>query len=87
MSDRTAGQTDADTDLSDLACVSPETGMTDSALLEEALNDAVDAHDTGQLAAPFGVDEVALARARRRALRADLKRLIDSRRTDPPRDA
>jgi hypothetical protein len=87
MSDKTAGQIDADANLSDPACVSPETGMTDSALLEDALNEAVEAHEAGQLAAPFGLDEVALARARRRALRADLKRLIDSRRTDPPRDA
>ena len=47
-----------------------------SALLEEALQDALDAHASGLLAAPFGVDEVALKRARRRALRADIRRLL-----------
>lgn len=50
--------------------------MTDTALLEEALQDAVDAHAAGLLAAPFGIDEVALWRARRRALHSDLKQLL-----------
>lgn len=49
---------------------------SDSDLLEEALQDALDAHAAGLLAAPFGVDEVALKRARRRALRADIRRLL-----------
>jgi hypothetical protein len=50
--------------------------LSDAELLEEALQDAVDAHETGLLAAPFGVDDVALARARRRALRADIRRQL-----------
>jgi len=83
MSDKPAGQIDVDPNLSDPACVSPDTGMTDSALVEDALSEAIEAHDAGLLAAPFGLDEVALARARRRALRADLKRLADSRRVEP----
>jgi hypothetical protein len=53
-----------------------ETDMSDTALLEEALQAAVDAHAAGVLAAPFGVDELALKRARRRALRSDLRRLL-----------
>lgn len=81
MSDKPAGQIDPY--LLDPACVSPDTGMTDSALVEDALSEAIEAHDAGILAAPFGLDEVALARARRHALRADLKRLADSHRAEP----
>jgi len=65
---------------------SPDTGMTDSALLEDALSEAVDAHSAGRLAAPFGVDEIALARARRRALRADIRRLIEHLENNPHSD-
>jgi hypothetical protein len=50
--------------------------QSDAALLEEALQQALDAHKAGLLAAPFGVDEVALKRARRRALRADIRRAL-----------
>lgn len=53
-----------------------EADMSDTALLENALQEAVDAHAAGLLAAPFGVDETALRRARRRALRSDLRRLL-----------
>lgn len=49
---------------------------SDSALLEEALRDALDAHAAGLLAAPFGLDGAALRRARRRALRSDIRRLL-----------
>jgi hypothetical protein len=50
--------------------------MSDTELLEAALRDAIDAHAAGLLAAPFGVDAVALARARQRALRSDMRRLL-----------
>lgn len=50
--------------------------VSDTALLAEALQDALAAHAAGLLAAPFGVDVVALARARRRALRSDIRRLL-----------
>lgn len=53
---------------------SSDADMSDTALLEEALQDAIDAHSAGLLAAPFGVDAVALARARRRAAVADQRR-------------
>ncbi|ONI72706.1 hypothetical protein ALI144C_42590 [Actinosynnema sp. ALI-1.44] len=53
-----------------------ESDMGDAALLENALQAAVDAHAAGLLIAPFGVDETALKRARRRALRSDLRRLL-----------
>jgi hypothetical protein len=56
--------------------VPTEADTSDTALLEEALQAAVDAHAAGLLAAPFGVDEIALKRARRRALRSDLRRLL-----------
>jgi hypothetical protein len=46
-------------------------------LLSSALQDAVDAHRTGLIAGP-GVDEVALRRAQRRALRADVSRLLST---------
>lgn len=65
---------------------SPDTGMTDSELVEDALNEAVDAHSAGLLAAPFGIDEIALARARRRALRADIKRLMEHLQNSPDSD-
>lgn len=58
---------------------------SDAALLEEALQQALDAHKAGLLAAPFGVDEVALKRARRRALRADIRRVLSQQPHD--RDA
>jgi hypothetical protein len=45
--------------------------LSDTALLEDALQGAISAHAAGLLAAPFGVNEVALRRARRRAIRAD----------------
>jgi hypothetical protein len=54
----------------------PEVPVSDSALLEDALQEAIDAHAAGLLAAPFGVDEMALKRARRRALRSDIRRLL-----------
>lgn len=47
---------------------------SDTALLEDALQDALEAHAEGLLAAPFGVDELALARARQRAAEADRRR-------------
>jgi hypothetical protein len=56
--------------------VQRDSPASDSELLEDALQEALDAHAAGLLAAPFGVDEVALKRARRRALRADIKRLL-----------
>lgn len=56
--------------------VQQDAPASDSDLLEEALQDALDAHAAGLLAAPFGVDEVALRRARRRALHADIRRLL-----------
>lgn len=56
--------------------VANDPDTSDSALLEEALQEAVDAHAAGLLAAPFGLDTVALARARRRALRADIRRRL-----------
>jgi hypothetical protein len=65
---------------------SPDTGVSDSALLEDALSEAIDAHSAGRLAAPFGLDEIALARARRRALRADIKRLIEHLQNNPHSD-
>lgn len=43
----------------------------DAALLAAALGDALAAHASGELAAPWGVDEVALQRAERRARRRD----------------
>lgn len=58
------------------APVQQDAPASDSDLLEDALQEALDAHAAGLLAAPFGVDEVALKRARRRALRADIKRLL-----------
>jgi hypothetical protein len=61
------------------------TDQSDAALLEEALQQALDAHDAGLLAAPFGVDEVALRKARRRALRADIRRALSQQPHD--RDA
>jgi hypothetical protein len=64
----------------------PETGMSDGALLEDALSAAIEAHRAGHLVAPFGIDEVALTRARRRALRADIKRLIQHRENSPHSD-
>jgi hypothetical protein len=57
--------------------------LSDAELLEEALQDAIDAHHAGLLAAPFGVDDVALTRARRRALRADIRRQLASGQPDP----
>ncbi|TCO47985.1 hypothetical protein [Actinocrispum wychmicini] len=59
-----------------------EADMSDSALLEHALQAAVDAHAAGLLAAPFGVDETALKRARRRAFRSDVRRLLAQGQTD-----
>lgn len=56
--------------------VASDPDTSDSALLEDALQEAVDAHAAGLLAAPFGLDTVALARARRRALRADIRRQL-----------
>lgn len=64
-------------------CAPPDLHTSDSALLESALAEALDAHSAGLLAAPFGVDDVALARARRRALISDLMRLTDSLRRSP----
>jgi hypothetical protein len=52
---------------------------SDTALVEEALGAALDAHANGELAAPFGVDEVALRVARRRATRADIARTLRDR--------
>jgi hypothetical protein len=49
---------------------------SDTALVEEALSAALDAHANGELAAPFGVDEVALRMTRRRATRADIARTL-----------
>jgi hypothetical protein len=48
---------------------------SDTALLEDALREALAAHAAGQLAAPFGLDEVALRKARREAARRDTKKL------------
>lgn len=59
-------------------------GTSDVDLLEEALQDAIAAHDAGLLAAPFGVDAVALARARRRAALADADRRARRQPDDPP---
>jgi hypothetical protein len=50
--------------------------MSDAALIEDALTAALDAHAAGKLAAPFGVDEVALRTAIRRATRADIARSL-----------
>lgn len=47
-------------------------------LLAEALQDAMDAHDAGLIVGP-GVDEVALRRARRRALRAETAHVLRTR--------
>lgn len=77
MSSDSAAQHGPDSSDGSLPTV-PESGLTDSALLEEALQAALDAHQAGLLAAPFGVDEVALKRARRRALRADIRRLLSA---------
>jgi hypothetical protein len=51
-------------------------GTSDTGLVEDALDAALDAHADGKLAAPFGVDEVALRTARRRAARADIVRRL-----------
>lgn len=61
--------------------------MSDSALLEDALVSAVDAHTAGLLLAPFGVDELTLSRARRRALRSDLRRLAGQFRIGQPSES
>lgn len=50
---------------------SPSEHLSDTELLEEALRDAMAAHAAGLLAAPFGLDLIALARARHRAALAD----------------
>ncbi|MCT2587774.1 hypothetical protein [Actinophytocola gossypii] len=49
--------------------------LSDLELLSSALQDAMDAHRAGVLVGP-GVDEVALARAERRARRRDAARLL-----------
>jgi len=45
--------------------------LSDLELLTVALADATGAHQRGELAAPWGVDEMALRRAERRAHQAD----------------
>lgn len=52
-----------------------EVELSDLALLGSALQDAMDAYRSGVLAGP-GVDETALRRARRRAVRADAARAL-----------
>jgi hypothetical protein len=49
--------------------------LTDTELLAAALQDAMDAHSRGLVIGP-PVDEVALARASRRALRRDTARAL-----------
>ena len=51
------------------SCDSEE--LSDLELLTVALADATGAHQRGELAAPWGVDEMALRRAERRARHAD----------------
>jgi hypothetical protein len=58
------------------------TGQSDTDLVTDALRDAVAAHEAGELAAPFGLDEIALRRARRRALRSDIARQMGRPDTD-----
>ena len=53
-----------------------EPGLSDLELLSVALQDAMDAHQGGELAAAGGLDEVALRRAERRARNADSQRLL-----------
>jgi hypothetical protein len=50
-------------------------GMSDLELLSAALQDAMDAHREGVIVGP-AVDEVALARAERRARRRDTSRAL-----------
>lgn len=53
-----------------------EAELSDLELLSVALQDAMDAHRGGQLAAAGGLDEVALRRSERRARNADSQRLL-----------
>jgi hypothetical protein len=53
-----------------------DAGTSDTTLVEDALAAALDAHAAGKLAAPFGLDEVALSATRRRANRADIARRL-----------
>ena len=76
MVDESAAQSQRDQDAPKSDPGQFDAPLSDSALLEEALQEALDAHAAGLLAAPFGVDELALKRARRRALRSDIKRLL-----------
>lgn len=73
MLNEPAGQSNDDQS-GDGAVQDPDT--SDAALLEQALCDALDAHAAGLLSAPFGVDATALAHARRRALRSDIRRRL-----------
>jgi len=85
--DESTGQNDLDHCPVDQVSEPPEADMSDSTLLEDALHKAIDAHDAGLLAAPFGVDEMALTRARRSAVRSELKRLAESLWTGPHLDS
>lgn len=77
MTKESAAHNDADGPPTASEPASVDSSTSDVALLEEALQEAIDAHEAGLLAAPFGVDAVALARARRRAALADQRRQIE----------
>jgi hypothetical protein len=85
MSSESAAQHHTASSANDHTSKRSRAAHSDAALLEEALQQALDAHKAGLLAAPFGVDEVALKRARRRALRADIRRALSQQSHD--RDA
>lgn len=53
-----------------------EAELSDLELLSVALQDAMDAHQGGELASAGGLDEVALRRAERRARNAETERLL-----------
>jgi hypothetical protein len=83
MFEDSAGQDDLD-NVVETSPSLPYAGPSDSALLEIALQEAIDAHAAGILAAPFGVDDLALIQARHRAGRSDMRRLLTEDRSNGP---
>lgn len=64
-------------EITEESLMSADTSTSALELLSSALQDAMDAHRTGLIVGP-NVDEVAFRRAQRRALRADVARLLSA---------
>jgi hypothetical protein len=87
MIEDSAAQSRADDADSRAEPAGSDADTSDAALLEEALQDAIKAHSAGLLAAPFGLDAIALARARRHAAFADQRRRTELRPGDSRSDS